>query len=243
MLRESYFYIMRKFSCIAPRTLAFLKKLSANNNRDWFLANKHLYDDAQANMIDFVSAVLGQLNKHDKISTDSAKRALYRIYSDVRFHKKRPPYTARFAAHFGREKPFLRGGYNLVIKPGNSFVSCGFYSPNTDDLKRIRQDISYNYEDWNKILKARKFRTHFGEMQGDTVKTAPQGFAKDHPAIELLRYKQFFFRHHFTDKDVLAPDFVKKVNESFKTIRPWFDYMSDVLTTDANGVSLLNENR
>lgn len=224
---------------VTPKTLQFLKKLSTNNNRDWFLANKHLYDDAQANMIGFVDVLLAQLNKHDKISTDSAKRALYRIYSDVRFHKDRPPYTARFAAHFGREKPFLRGGYNLVIKPGNSFVSCGFYSPNTDDLKRIRQDISNNYKDWNKILNAKKFKTHFGVMQGETVKTAPQGFAKDHPGIELLRYKQFFFRHHFADKEVLAPDFLKNVNESFKTIRPWFDYMSDVLTTDANGESLV----
>lgn len=224
---------------VTPKTLQFLKKLAANNNRDWFLANKHLYDDAQANMIEFVDGVLVQLNKHDKISTDSAKRALYRIYSDVRFHKNRPPYTARFAAHFGREKPMLRGGYNLVIKPGNSFVSCGFYSPNAEDLKRIRQDISYNHADWKKIVRGKKFKSHFGEMLGEQVKTAPQGFSKDDPAIQLLRYKRFYFRHHFTDKEVLSKDFVKKVNESFKTIRPWFDYMSDVLTSNADGESLL----
>lgn len=220
---------------IRKETLAFLSKLAKNNNRDWFQRNKHLYDAAHANMTGFVDDLLKRFSRHDKISTDNAKRALYRIYSDVRFHKDRPPYTARFAAHFGREKPLLRGGYNIVIKPGNSFVSCGFYGPNTEDLKRIRQDIDYNHADWKKILNARKFKTHFGTMLGDTVKTAPQGYAKDHPAIALLRYKQFFFRHHFTDKEVLSKDFAKKVDESFRTIRPWFDYMSDVLTTDANG--------
>ena len=223
---------------ISPSTLNFLKKLATNNNRGWFLKNKHLYDAAHSNVLAFVEELMGLMNKHDRLSNDSARKAMYRIYSDVRFHKNRPPYTVRFAAHFGREKPMLRGGYNLVIKPGNSFVSCGFYAPNADDLKRIRQDISYNHADWKKILNAKKFKTHFGPMLGEQVKTAPQGFSKDDPAIELLRHKTFFFRHHFTDKEVLAKDFVKKVNESFKTIRPWFDYMSDVLTTDANGEML-----
>jgi uncharacterized protein (TIGR02453 family) len=227
-----------KSPAISPRTLQFLKKLTANNNRDWFNTNKHLYEDAQANMLEFVAALLAQINKHDKISTDNPKRALYRIYSDTRFHKNRPPYTAQFAAGFGREKPFLRGGYNLVIKPGNAYVSCGFYGPSNDDLKRIRMDIVHNHEDWYKILHARKFKAHFGPMLGDAVKTAPQGFPKDHPGIELLRHKQFFFRHHFTEKEVTAQDFLKKVNESFKNIRPWFDYMSEVLTTDVNGEPL-----
>jgi uncharacterized protein (TIGR02453 family) len=224
---------------LKPATLKFLKQLAANNNRDWFLKHKKQYDAAHANMLAFVEELMTLLNRHDKISTDSARRAMYRIYSDVRFHKNRPPYTARFAAHFGREKPMLRGGYNLVIKPGNSFVSCGFYAPNSDDLKRIRQDISSNHADWKKILNGKKFKAHFGEMLGEQVKTAPQGFSKDDPAINLLRYKRFYFRHHFTDKEVLSKDFVKMVNESFKTIRPWFDYMSDILTTNANGESLL----
>lgn len=220
---------------IHKETLQFLSKLAKNNNRDWFLKNKKLYDAAQANMFAFTEEVMKRFSRHDKISNDNAKRALYRIYADVRFQKDRKPYTARFAAHFGREKPLLRGGYNFVIKPGESYVSCGFYSPNAEDLKRIRQDISYNYEDWNRILNAKKFRSHFGKMRGETVKTAPQGFPKDHVAIELLRHKQFFFRHSFSDKEVLSIEFPKMVDDSFKTIRPWFDYMSDVLTTDANG--------
>src|SRR5688572_1610209 len=103
---------------IQATSLKFLKQLAANNNRDWFLKHKNQYDAAHANMLSFVEELMVLLNRHDKISTDSARRAMYRIYSDVRFQKNRPPYTARFAAHFGREKPMLRGGYNLVIKPG-----------------------------------------------------------------------------------------------------------------------------
>jgi uncharacterized protein (TIGR02453 family) len=223
---------------ISKETLRFLKQLAANNNREWFLKHKHVYDAAHANMLAFTEEVMAQLSRHDKISTESAKRAMYRIYSDVRFQKNRLPYTARFAAHFGREKPLLRGGYNLIIKPGGSLVSCGFYGPDADDLKRIRQDIAHNFAGWKKMLNNRRFKAHFGTMQGEQVKTAPQGFAKDDPAIELLRYKQFIFRHAYSDTEVTEKSFAKKVNESFKTIRPWFDYMSDVLTTNADGESL-----
>ncbi len=76
-------------------------------------------------------------------------------------------------------------------------------------------------------------------MQGDQVKTSPKGFSKDHPAIDLLRHKQFWFEQTFTDQEVLADDFVEKVNNTFKIIRPFFDYMSEVLTTDLNGESLI----
>jgi uncharacterized protein (DUF2461 family) len=75
-------------------------------------------------------------------------------------------------------------------------------------------------------------------MQGEQVKTTPKGFASNDPAIELLRYKQFWFERKFTDREVLADDFLNKVNATYKAIRPFFDYMSELLTTDSNGESL-----
>jgi uncharacterized protein (TIGR02453 family) len=179
------------------------------------------------------------MNKHDQLQTKTGKESLYRIYNDVRFSADKTPYSPRFAGSLKRLKPQLRGGYYFWIKPGESRVGCGFTYPNPDDLKRIREDISLNYSDWNKLLRNKKISGAFGEMTGEQVKTAPRGFAKDHPAIELLRYKQFWFEHSFTDKEVLAPDFLKNVNSTYKSIRPFFDYMSDVLTTNANGESML----
>ena len=129
----------------------------------------------------------------------------------------------------------LRGGYYYWIKPGESRVGCGFTYPNAEDLMRVRMDIHYNYPDWNKILNSKKLKAIFGEMIGEQVKTAPKGFSKDDPAIELLRYKQFWFERSFTDQEVLRKDFLTEVDKTFKAIRPFFDYMSDVLTTDLNG--------
>lgn len=222
-------------TAIQKSTLKFLKNLSANNNRDWFTENKSVYLAAQENMSVFLDDLISEMNAHDHIENTSGKKSLYRIYSDARFSKDKIPYRPRFAASLQRATKLLRGGYYLNINPGKSFIACGFFGPNADDLKRIRYDISRNSDDWKKLLNSKKIKLNFGEMTGEKVVSAPRGFQKDHPAIELLRHKSFVFRHHFTDKEVTDLNFVKEVNGLFKSIRPWFNYMSDVLTTDNNG--------
>lgn len=223
---------------IHTSTLDFLKRLSKNNNRDWFNAHKDQYIAAQENMIDFVEALKAQVRRHDHIAEISSKKSLYRIYSDVRFSKDKSPYKPRFAGYIRRVKPMLRGGYYFWIKPGGSHIACGFSYPNPEDLQRTRMDILDNYKEWNKILNQKSIKSTFGKMQGEQVKTAPKGFPKDHPAIDLLRYKQYWFECSFTDKEVLAKDFLNNVNKKFKSIRPFFDHMSEVLTTNLNGESI-----
>jgi len=220
---------------IHKSTLDFLKRLKTHNDRDWFNDHKGEYLLAQENAIQFADQLISLMNQHDRIETPSGKKSLYRIYNDVRFAKDKSPYNPRFAGYLRRHKPFLRGGYYWWIKPGDSTVSCGFAYPNPDDLKRIRLDIRDNADDWNKLLNSKAIKSNFGKMQGEKVKTTPKGFDKDDPAIDLLRYKQFWFTRSFSDKEVLAPHFINEVNKSFKSIRPLFDYMSDVLSTDLNG--------
>lgn len=220
-------------------TLDFLKSLKRNNSREWFQKNKDRYTAAQANVIQWLDALIAEMNQHDQLQTRTGKEALYRIYNDVRFSADKTPYNPRFAGHLKRVKPFLRGGYYFWIKPGESRVGCGFTYPSSEDLLRIRQDIDVNYDTWRKLLKSKKIQATFGAMQGDQVKTSPKGFPKDHAAIDLLRYKQFWFERSFTDQEVLSPNFLKEVNGTYKTIRPFFDYMTEVLTTDLNGESLL----
>jgi uncharacterized protein (TIGR02453 family) len=219
-------------------SLDFLKKLSANNNRDWFLKHKGEYDQAKQNAELFVDALIRKMNAHDHLETISGRKSLYRIYNDVRFSKDKSPYNPRFAGCLKRSKPLLRGGYYFWIRPGGSRVGCGFTYPNPDDLKRIRQDIQSNYEDWNKILNARTIKSAFGTMHGEKVKTTPRGYDAGHPAIGLLRFKQYWFERSFTDKEELAPDFLHNINKTYKTIRPFFNYVSDVLGTDLNGESI-----
>jgi uncharacterized protein (TIGR02453 family) len=223
---------------IEKSTFLFLKRLSANNDREWFNDHKGDYEKAKLNIESFVDSLLARINTHDDIETPSAKKSLYRIYNDVRFSDDKTPYNPRFAGYFKRRKPFLRGGYYYWIKPGATRIGCGFAYPSPDDLLRIRKDISGNFEDWKKMLSVKSLRSVFGEMQGSQVKTAPRGFSKEDPAIDLLRYKQFWFEHSFTDSEALSKDFVKTMDKTFRTIRPVFDYFSEILTTNENGEPL-----
>lgn len=216
-------------------TLVFLSTLAKNNNRDWFQQHKEEYLDAHQNLCDIADALIKEMNKHDQLENESGKKSLFRIYKDVRFSKDKSPYSPRFSFGLKRATKLRRGGYYIHIQPGKSYLACGFFAPNPEDLKRIRQDIELNYVDWNKILSQKKLKNSFGAMQGEKLLTAPKGFPKEHPAIELLRYKQFIFRHPLNDSEILANDFVIKINDLFKIMRPWLDYMSEVLTTDANG--------
>lgn len=223
---------------IKRSTLQFLRTLALNNNREWFSKNKNDYEEAKANVEEFVGGLIAKMNEHDHLETPSARKSLYRIYNDIRFSNDKTPYNPRFAGYLRRLKPALRGGYYYWIKPGGSSVGCGFTYPAPDDLRRIRQDIDQHYEHWKKLLGNRKIVSHFGQMQGEKVNTAPRGFKQDHPAIELLRYKQFWFERSFSDKEVLASDFLNQVNNTYKAIRPFFDHMSEVLNTNANGEPL-----
>src|ERR1700744_2808411 len=221
-------------------SLNFLKDLGQNNNRDWFNTHKDRYLEAHGNIAAFADALIAEMNKHDHLETISGKKSMFRIYKDVRFSKEKTPYNKHWSASFKRATKKLRGGYYLRIEPGNSRVVGGFFGPVPDDMKRIREDIDLNYPDWQKLLAEPSLVKVFGKLAGEQVLSAPRGYQKDHPAIDLLRHKQFLLRHTFTDKEVLDPDFLNIVNDLYKQMRPFFDYMSEVLTTDANGVSVID---
>lgn len=223
---------------VKKSTFLFLKDLAKHNNRDWFNKNKARYLAEQKQMLAFAENMLGKMRSHDLIDNASAKKVLFRIYKDVRFSKDKSPYKTSFSGYFRRATKLRRGGYYFHIEPGNSYMSGGFYGPEAEDLKRIRQDIERNHKDWRKLLGNTKTKNFFGTMRGEQLLTAPKGFDKDHPAIDLLRYKSFYLRHNFTDKEVLSENFPETLNKAFKNLRPFFDYMSDVLTTDLNGESL-----
>ena len=225
-------------SQISKSTLLFLKDLSENNKREWFTEQKSRYIAAHQNMCDFVDALILEMNKHDQIENTSGKKSLFRIYRDVRFSKEKTPYNPRFAFSLRRATKLRRGGYYMNLSPGNTYLACGFFGPDPDDLKRIRLDIQGNYKEWKKMLNNKTLKDNFGNMRGEKVLTSPKGFSKDHPAIALLRHKQFIFRHDFKDKEIISENFLHIANDLFKSIRPFFNYMSAVLTTDANGEPL-----
>ena len=229
---------------IERATLRFLADLEGHNDRDWFLANKDCYLAAQVNVQSLVDVLIERMKRHDHLATDTGKEALRRIYTDQRFHKDRPPYDPRFSGALGRTKPALRGGYFFRFQPGGrSHITCGFMGPGSADLLRIRTDIAQDPKTWQRLLNAKTIRTNFGTLQGEQLRTAPRGFTKEHPAIDLLRHTQFLLRHELSDKDVLAPDLLVRMEGLYRSVRPLFDHMSEVLTTDADGNSVLHAKR
>lgn len=221
-------------SIITPATLKFLKDLKKNNQRDWFAENKDRFEAAKSEMKSLQAVLKDELSHHDEI----AQVKLYRIYRDVRFSKNKVPYKTSLSGYAERATKWKRGGYYFHIEPGNCFAGGGFWNPEKEDLARIRQEIASNDKPLRKIIKSKSFRDTFGTLDGNQLKTAPRGYEKDHPAVDLLRYKQFLVTHPFTDKEVLAPDFAKNLSKIYKKMRPLFDYMSEALTTDENGVPI-----
>ena len=220
---------------VSQSTLEFLSRLKENNNRVWFDAHKNDFKGEEAKLKGFFNTVLADLNSADTID----KMKIYRIYKDVRFSKEKIPYNVHRSVGFSRATEKLRGGYYLRIEPGNSILAGGFFQPNPTDLLRIRKEFETDATEIRAITNAPVFQKYFGILEGASVKTAPRGFDKTHPAIDLIRKKSFLATRSFTDEEVLSKDFRSEVNASFKALRPFFDYMSDVLTTDLNGVSLL----
>src|ERR1035437_7558505 len=176
---------------IQPSNLEFLKLVKKNNNRDWFNRHKERYLKEQADIIAFADALLLEMNKHDVIETASGKKSLHRIYRDTRFSKEKIPYKTNGSVSFKRATKKRRGGYYFHIESGNSFVAGGFWGPEPQDLKRIRDEFSYDAVAFRKLLKNRNFIKTFGALKGEQIKTTPKGFEANSPAIDLLRYKQF----------------------------------------------------
>ncbi|MEI3814569.1 DUF2461 domain-containing protein [Chryseobacterium sp. CCNWLW24] len=216
------------------KTFEFLKHLEKNNNREWFTQHKAEYDSVVKENKVFFNQIYTELQEYDNLKGIH----IFRIYRDVRFSKDPTPYKTNFGVGYSRSKPMLRGGYYIQLEPGNSFVGGGFWGPEAKDLLRIRKEFELNTTEIEKITSDEVFKQYFGEIKGDAVKTAPRGFDKNHPAIDLIRKKQYVVMRKFTDKEVLSDGFQKEAVFTLLAMRPFFDYMSEVLTTDLNGEPL-----
>ncbi len=221
---------------ITKSTFQFLKSLQKNNNRDWFAEHKQRFKKEDEATKSFFNHVLQLLSGHDEIE----RLKVFRIYRDVRFSKNKTPYKNSFSASFARAGLHRRGGYYIHLEPGASFIATGFWNPNKEDLFRIRKEWEIDVSELTDIINKIQFKKVWGPLAGDELKTAPKGFDKEDPNIEFIRKKQFIFTRKFTDAEVMSSTFAQEINSSFQLIRPYFDLMSNVLTTNLNGESLLD---
>ena len=221
-------------STIFKDTIDFLEDIRENNNRAWFATQKERYQVAQQNVKNFLSDLVTEMNKIDSIE----KSKLFRIYRDVRFSKDKTPYSAHWSMSMGRTKPNLRGGYYLKLAPEGGLIACGFWNPSPSDMALIRANIDRDDASMRQVIGNSKLQSVFGPVEGETVKTAPKGYSKDHVAIDLIRHKQFIFTKEFSRKEVHAKNFQSNVVSAYEAVRPFFNYMSDILGHNLNGEPL-----
>ena len=219
---------------IDSRVFKFLKDINSNNNKEWFNTNKQIYKRSLEQIQNFTIDLVELMNLHDKIENYK----IFRIYRDIRFSKNKTPYKNNFGISLVREKPQLRGGYYLHIKPSDSFSAVGFWKPEKSDLFRIRKEIELDGKEFSDVISSKLITRRWGNLIGDSLKTCPRGFSKDHEYISILRRKSFLFKKNYTDQEVISKDFIDKLNQDFLLTRIFLDYMSSILTTDLNGISV-----
>lgn len=210
--------------------LDFITELKENNNREWFDANKQRYLAVKAQHETFIDKVIEGIRTIDpQLGKLEAKDCVFRIYRDVRFSPNKEPYKNHIGAYIsrgGRKSP--RAGYYIHLDPGACFAGGGIYMPSPDVLKKIRNEIYFNTDEFKSILEAKEFKKNFAGLYEDKLSRPPKDFDANHPGIEFLKYKSFFVEKSFSDSDVLSTAFVKKLTDSFRALQPMNDFLNKV---------------
>jgi uncharacterized protein (TIGR02453 family) len=214
---------------LQPSTITFLKGLAKNNNKPWFDKNRDTYTAAKEDYEVLVTGILKALSvKEPVFKEQAAKDCVFRIFRDVRFSKDKTPYKPNFGAFFSKGgRKFPGAGYYLHIEPGGkSFIGGGLWMPEAPLLKAVRQEIDYNFKEFSRIIEEKKFKKLFKAISGEQLKTLPQGYTADNPAIEYLKMKSYTVIHNITDVDIAGKNLEKKVVEVFDTMRPFIDFLN-----------------
>lgn len=206
--------------------LAFARALRSHNDRDWFLAHRAEYDTARACFETFVEAMIEALRAPEKLGHLSPADCIFRIHRDVRFSKDKTPYKPLMSAYVapgGRKATRL--GYYLHVEPGNSFVGGGLHQPEPAQIAAFRDAIVADARPFTRIISSAAFSKRFDRVRGEQLKTAPRGYPKDHPEIELLRLTSVTAMQPFTDDQVAAPGFLRATLASCEALKPFLTYL------------------
>lgn len=222
---------------LTKESLQFLDDLKANNNRDWFQDNKKRYEIFKKDYHQLVSDFLDVMKPLDpSLELLEVKNCTFRINRDIRFSKDKSPYKAHLGIWIsGGTKGLNRAGYYVHIEKGASFIAGGFYSPEPDDLKKVRKEIAFFHEDLEEILGTKNFKKEFGNLdinENNSLKNPPRGYEKEHPAIEFLKLKSFIATQKYDIKEVTQKDFVAKMSQKLIALKPLNDFINRALDTD-----------
>lgn len=222
---------------LSKDSLQFLDDLKANNNRDWFLDNKKRYDVFKKDYQQLVGDFLDEMKPLDpSLEMLEIKNCTFRINRDIRFSKDKSPYKSHLSVWLSSgAKGQNRSGYYVHIEKGSSFIAGGLYCPEAVDLRKIRTEISYFYEDLEEILAEKNFKKEFGDFdrnESNLLKNPPRGYEKDHPAIAFLKLKSFETSQKFDINELTNEDFVSKMSKRLIVLKPLNDFINRALTSE-----------
>jgi uncharacterized protein (TIGR02453 family) len=216
-----------------PNTIKFLIALNKNNNREWFEKNKSKYEFAKDDFKNWVETIISDSQKiSDEYHHLTAKDCVFRIYRDVRFSKNKSPYKNNMGAQLkrgGKKSPYC--GFYIHIEPSTnaSFIAGGFWMPENETLKKIRQEIEYNTDDFKKIINDKKFKSLFGTMEEHKLKNAPKGIDPTHPDIELLKYTSYVVSSPIDNSELTSEKLNQQIIKGLKTIQPFLNFLNTAI--------------
>ncbi|RBN50211.1 DUF2461 domain-containing protein [Flavobacterium psychrolimnae] len=222
---------------LSKDTLQFLDDLKANNNRDWFLENKKRHEAFKKDYQQLVADLLDAMKPMDpSLEMLEVKNCTFRINRDIRFSKDKTPYKSHLGIWLSSgAKGLNRSGYYIHLEKGASFIAGGLYCPESEDLKKMRKEIAFFYDDLEAILAENDFKSEFGDFdrnEKDTLKNPPRGYDKKHPAIELLKLKSFEASQKIDFSAASKKDFVAVMSQKLIALKPLNDFINRALTSE-----------
>ena len=224
-----------RFPGFSPDARAFLRELAANNNRDWFLQNKTRYEQSvRAPLIELVHELGTELDRCSPGYVTDPRKAVYRIYRDVRFSKDKSPYKTHAAAVFAFRGPekHAGAGYYFHFSADELLVGGGVYAPGSAELLKIRRRIAADPDELRAIVANRMFKKLFTGIEGERLKRIPKGFPRDHPAADLLVYKQFLAGAVLPASEIESPGVAAAITKHFQAIAPFIQYLNRAIVGD-----------
>lgn len=212
---------------LTQATLDFIKDLQQNNERGWFQENKHRYEAAKQDFLELVQNIITNAATFEPaLAGQAAKDTMFRIYRDIRFSNNKTPYKNHICAYLAEGgRKTINPGYYLHISPNNqSFLAVGLWMPPAPELKAVRQEIDYNFDELNNILQTPAFKKYFKQVEGEKLKTNPKGYDSENPAIDLLRHKSWSVSYPLSDALLLSDDLHETLISLMKTSKPMIDF-------------------
>jgi uncharacterized protein (TIGR02453 family) len=210
--------------------LKFLRGIKNHNDKEWFESHRDEYETSKAAFEVLIAEVIGGIGAFFDVGGVTPAECIFRIYRDVRFSANKLPYKSHLGAVVGPNgKSSVGFGYYVHLQPGGeSIIAGGMHMPSSQQLAKFRGAISRDAAPFKRIIARREFVSCYGEIVGEKLKTAPQGFSKDHPQIELLRLKEVLAIHGWTDAEVLGKSFAADIVEAARVMKPFLDYLRKI---------------